>query len=272
MDSELTGKDVYEEKFDPRAYLEEFYNPNSGVIVTEGLLKYTLRKLHETFTVRGVKGETLINFGQGPTIYQDLSACESFKEIIGAEYTERNREYYKKTLRNEPGIFDWTTVIQAVCDLEGKGTTVDEKREKLKKTVTKIIKCDLNKRNPVEPLVLPRVDCVMAIGSLECASDLDSFCNALKNISSLLKVGGHLIIAELLNCTYYLVGGTRFSCVTLTEEFMRNAITDAGFAIIDLEVQARKPDKEQYKMFDHDSSIFILARKLQDIEVGEDSI
>ncbi|XP_041425242.1 indolethylamine N-methyltransferase isoform X2 [Xenopus laevis] len=213
----------------------------------------------------GVKGETLIDIGQGPTIYQDLSACESFKEIIGAEYTERNREYYKKTLRNEPGIFDWTTVIQTVCDLEGKGTTVEEKREKLKKTVTKIIKCDINKSNPVEPLVLPRVDCVMAIGCLECVRDLDSFCDALKNISSLLKVGGHLIIDELLNGTYYFLGGTRFSCVTLTEEFMRNAITDAGFAIIDLEVQAINRDKQQYNISDNDSDIFILARKLQDI-------
>ncbi|OCT72541.1 indolethylamine N-methyltransferase [Xenopus laevis] len=265
MDTKLTGKDIYEEKFNPQTYLETFYKPNSGVIITEGCLEFILRKLHETFTERGVKGETLIDIGQGPTIYQDLSACESFKEIIGAEYTDCNREYYEKTLRNEPGIFDWTTAIQAVCDLEGKGTTVEEKREKLKKTVTKIIKCDINKSNPVEPLVLPRVDCVMTIWCLECASDLDSFCNALKNISSLLKVGGHLIIAEILNCTYFLLGGTRFSCVTLTEEFMRNAITDAGFSIIDLEVLVRKPDKMHYNLSDHDSIIFLLARKLRDI-------
>ncbi|OCT72550.1 hypothetical protein XELAEV_18035530mg [Xenopus laevis] len=245
MDTELTGKDIYEEKFNPQTYLDTFYNPNSGVVVREGLMQFTLRKLHETFTVRGVKGETLIDIGQGPTIYQDLSACESFKEIIG--------------------IFDWTIVIQTVCDLEGKGTTVEEKREKLKKTVTKIIKCDINKSNPVEPLVLPRVDCVMAIGCLECVRDLDSFCDALKNISSLLKVGGHLIIDELLNCTYYFLGGTRFSCVTLTEEFMRNAITDAGFAIIDLEVLAINRDKQQYNISDNDSDIFILARKLQAI-------
>ncbi|CAJ0940354.1 unnamed protein product [Ranitomeya imitator] len=69
----------------------------------------------------GVRGKTLIDIGHGPTIYQDLSACESFDEIIGADYTDRNREYYERSLRNEAGTFDWTNVIQNVCAMEGKG-------------------------------------------------------------------------------------------------------------------------------------------------------
>uniref|UniRef100_A0A803JGG2 Hypothetical protein LOC100127789 Like n=1 Tax=Xenopus tropicalis TaxID=8364 RepID=A0A803JGG2_XENTR len=266
MDTKFTGKDIYQEEFDPWGYLDTYYNLKSGVLVTDGFLDFALRKLHETFTVHGVKGETLIDIGHGPTIYQDLSACESFKEIIGADYADRSREYFEKTVRNEPGIFDWTSVIQAVCDLEGKGTTVEEKREKLKKTVKKTIKCDVTKSNPVAPLVLPKADCVMAIGCLESAcEDLDSYCNALNNISSLLKVGGYLIISEVLNCTTYLFGDKRFSCLSLNEEFMRSAITNTGYAIIDLEVFPRKYDEEQYNLCDYDSNIFVLARKLRDI-------
>uniref|UniRef100_L7N3V5 Hypothetical protein LOC100127789 Like n=1 Tax=Xenopus tropicalis TaxID=8364 RepID=L7N3V5_XENTR len=266
MDTKFTGKDIYQEEFDPWGYLDTYYNLKSGVLVTDGFLDFALRKLHETFTVHGVKGETLIDIGHGPTIYQDLSACESFKEIIGADYADRSREYFEKTVRNEPGIFDWTSVIQAVCDLEGKGTTVEEKREKLKKTVKKSIKCDVTKSNPVAPLVLPKVDCVMSLGCLECASkDLDSYRNVLKNISPLLKVGGYLILSEILNCTSYLSGGKRFSCLSLNEEFMRSAITNTGYAIIDLEVFPRKYDEEQYNLCDYDSNIFVLARKLRDI-------
>ncbi|NP_001079743.1 nicotinamide N-methyltransferase L homeolog [Xenopus laevis] len=265
MATEFTGKDIYQEEFDPWGYLDTYYNLKSGILVTDGFLDFALRKLHETFTVRGVKGETLIDIGHGPTIYQDLSACESFKEIIGADYADCSREYYEKSVKNEPGIFDWTTVIQAVCDLEGKGT-VEEKREKLKRTVKKSIKCDVTKSSPVAPLVLPRVDCIMTLGCLECAcKDLDSYRNVLKNISSLLKVGGNLIITEILNCTSYLSGGKRFSCLSLNEPFMRSAITEAGFAIIDLEVIFRKYDKEQYNTCNHDSSLFVLARKLRDI-------
>ncbi|KAE8592666.1 hypothetical protein XENTR_v10018843 [Xenopus tropicalis] len=240
METGFTGKDVYEEEFDPWSYLDTYYNPISGLAKKDGYMDFALKKFHETFIKRGVKGETLIDIGHGPTIYQDLSACESFEEIIGADYTDRNREYYEKTVRNEPGIFDWTSVIQAVCDLEGKGTTVEEKKEKLKKTVKKTIKCDVTKSNPVAPLVLPKADCVMAMLCLTAAcKDLDSYCNALNNISSLLKVGGYLIIAEVLNCTTYLLGGKRFSCLSLNEEFMRSAITNTGYAIIDLEVFPR---------------------------------
>ncbi|XP_002942952.2 nicotinamide N-methyltransferase [Xenopus tropicalis] len=266
MATDYTGADVYQKEFDPRSYLETYYNPKSGLLVKDGYLNFALKKYHETFTVHGVKGETLIDVGHGPTIYQDLSACESFREIIGAEYTDRNREYYEKTLRNEPGIFDWTSVIQAVCDLEGKGTTVEEKREKLKNTVKKTIKCDVTKSNPVAPLVLPKADCVMANFCLDAAcKDLDSYCNALNNISSLLKVGGHLIIVEVLNSTFYWVGGKRFSSVAHNDDFIRGAITNTGYAIIDLEVFPRKYDEEQYNICGHDSTIFVLARKLRDI-------
>ncbi|KAE8592665.1 hypothetical protein XENTR_v10018842 [Xenopus tropicalis] len=95
--------------------------------------------------------------------------------------------------------------------------------------------------------------------------DLDSYCNALNNISSLLKVGGHLIIVEVLNSTFYWVGGKRFSSVAHNDDFIRGAITNTGYAIIDLEVFPRKYDEEQYNICGHDSTIFVLARKLRDI-------
>ncbi|XP_056398014.1 indolethylamine N-methyltransferase-like [Hyla sarda] len=264
METAFTDKDTYQDIFDPEGYLNTYYNPIKGILVLDGFLDFALRKLHEAFSTRGVKGKTLIDIGHGPTIYQDLSACESFDEIIGADYTDRNREYYERSLRNEPGTFDWTNVIQKVCDMEKKGTSVEEKKKKLRNTVTKTLKCDVLKSNPLDPLVLPQVDCVMTLGCLECAcSDLDTYRNVLKNVSSLLKVGGHLIITEVLNCTSYLSGGKRFSCLKLTEEFMRSAIVETGFEIVDLEVIYRKYDKDQFELCNHDSSLFVLARKVK---------
>lgn len=67
----------------------------------------------------GVKGDSLIDIGSGPTIYQLLSACESFKEIIASDYTDRNHWELEKWLKNEPGAFDWTPVVEYVCELEG---------------------------------------------------------------------------------------------------------------------------------------------------------
>lgn len=67
----------------------------------------------------GVKGDLLIDIGSGPTIYQLLSACESFKEIIVSDYTDQNLRELQKWLKKEPGAFDWSPVVTYVCDLEG---------------------------------------------------------------------------------------------------------------------------------------------------------
>lgn len=66
-----------------------------------------------------MKGDTLIDIGSGPNIHQLLSACESFKEIIASDYTDRNHWELEKWLKNEPGAFDWTPVVEYVCELEG---------------------------------------------------------------------------------------------------------------------------------------------------------
>ncbi|KAG9460359.1 hypothetical protein GDO78_022382, partial [Eleutherodactylus coqui] len=66
-----------------------------------------------------VKGDTLIDIGTGPSIYQLLSACEAFKNIIVSDFTDRNREEFNVWLKNQPGAFDWSSVINHVCQLEG---------------------------------------------------------------------------------------------------------------------------------------------------------
>lgn len=67
----------------------------------------------------GIKGDTLIDIGSGPTIFQFLSACESFREIIATDYSAQNWEEMNRWLKKEPGSFDWTAVVKYVCELEG---------------------------------------------------------------------------------------------------------------------------------------------------------
>lgn len=67
----------------------------------------------------GVGGDVLIDIGSGPTIYQLLSACEVFREIIATDYTPQNLQELQKWLKKEPGAYDWSSVVQHVCELEG---------------------------------------------------------------------------------------------------------------------------------------------------------
>ncbi|XP_053546287.1 indolethylamine N-methyltransferase [Bombina bombina] len=266
MAAGFTGTQVYQSDFDPKIYLDTYYGAVTGVFIKDGYLDFILRKLHKAFTTGGVKGQLLIDIGPGPAIYQELSACEVFKEITAADFTDRNREYLEKWRRNEPGLFDWTPALKFVCDLEGQSGKLKEKEAKLRKTLKRVVQCDVTKSNPLDPLVLPKADCVLTVGCLECAcKDEQAYRNVIKNLSSLVKVGGHLIIGSILGSTIFRCGSKQFSLINLSEDFLKRVMTETGFAIEDLEVLPREYDKAMYDICNHTSGIFILARKIKDV-------
>lgn len=69
-----------------------------------------------------ITGHTLIDIGTGPTIYQLLSACDYFEEIVATDFLEVNRAFIHNWVHNEDKDgFDWSPYIQHVCKIEGKG-------------------------------------------------------------------------------------------------------------------------------------------------------
>lgn len=60
----------------------------------------------------GIGGDILIDVGTGPTIYQLISACEAFREIIMSDYSELNLREVDKWLKKDPGAYDWSPAIR----------------------------------------------------------------------------------------------------------------------------------------------------------------
>uniref|UniRef100_A0A8C2VVI0 Nicotinamide N-methyltransferase n=1 Tax=Chinchilla lanigera TaxID=34839 RepID=A0A8C2VVI0_CHILA len=136
MESGFTSKDVYVEHFNPRDYLEKYYNFGSRNSTENQILRHLLTYLFKILCEGGVEGDLLIDIGSGPTIYQLLSACDSFKEIITTDYLDQNLQELEKWLKKEPGAFDWSPVVTYVCDLEGNRVKGPEKEERLRRAVT----------------------------------------------------------------------------------------------------------------------------------------
>lgn len=179
-----------------------------------------------------VKGDTLMDIGTGPCIYQLLSACEAFKNIIVSDFTDKNREELNVWLKNQPEAFDWSSVVKHVCHLEGDRITCQEKEEKLRKTIKQVLKCDVLKTNPIDPVTIPQVDCLLSCLCLEGAcKDFESYVTALKNITEFLKPGGYLVLTGVLGNSYYQVGEVKFSALTLNEAFLRETLPGAGYVI-----------------------------------------
>ncbi|XP_045872830.1 nicotinamide N-methyltransferase [Meles meles] len=260
METNFTSKDTYLRHFNPRDYLEKYYNFGSKHSAENEILRHLLKNLFKIFCLDGVKGDLLIDIGSGPTIYQLLSACESFKEIIATDYTDQNLRELQKWLKKEPGAFDWSPVVTYVCELEGNRAKGPEKEEKLRRAVRQVLKCDVTQSQPLGAVSLPAADCVLSTLCLDAACpDLPAYRAALRNLGSLLKPGGFLVVVDALKSSYYMIGEQRFSSLCLGREAIEAAVREAGFSIEWFEVICQSYSSS---MCDNEGLFSLVGRKL----------
>uniref|UniRef100_A0A8C6XP34 Nicotinamide N-methyltransferase-like n=1 Tax=Naja naja TaxID=35670 RepID=A0A8C6XP34_NAJNA len=233
MEPTFTEKEFYAKHFVPKDFLESYYTLSSGNNAESDFLIFFLKNLHKIFTSGDIKGDTLIDIGSGPSIYHFLFACESFREIIATDYTDQNREEMQRWLRKEPGAFDWTPIMKYVCELEGDREKWPEKEEKVRSAIKQVLKCDVTKPKPLAPVVLPPADyCLLSTLCFDAAcKDIPTYRLSFRNISSLLKPGGHLLFCSTLEEHYYMVGHHKFSALYLEKEMVEEAVRQAGFVI-----------------------------------------
>ncbi|CAN2391464.1 Nicotinamide N-methyltransferase [Pristimantis euphronides] len=258
MDVPYTSQQTLIDEFNTKEYLHTYYVEEKGL---SEWIDFALQNLHETFTTGGVRGDTLLDFGTGPTIYQLLSACEVFDKIIVSDFLEQNRVEFQKWLEKDPEAFDWTHIIQHVCELEGNREDYEKKAEKLRSKVTEVLKCDALKMNPYDPIVVPPVDCLLSFFCLEVpCKDIKSFCDVLKNFRGLIKPGGHLIISSILNQTFYYIGKKCFSSLLIRKEELETAFKEAGYQI-ERAIYMPRADKSRMDISDYEGFYFVHARK-----------
>ncbi|XP_004582601.2 indolethylamine N-methyltransferase-like [Ochotona princeps] len=227
------GGEDYTKEFDPGDYLRTYYAFDSGPVAENEILKFNLENLFQTFSAGGIGGDVLIDIGSGPTIYQLLSACETFREIIATDYTEQNLRELQRWLSQEPGAYDWSPAVQYVCELEGDRSRWQEKEARLRRTVTRLLKCDVTKPHPLEPAQVPPADCVLTLLALESAcANVDAYRAAMRGLVGLLKPGGHLVTMAVLHSQYYMVGDKKFFGLHLERETVEQAVRDAGCQVL----------------------------------------
>nr|XP_060643407.1 indolethylamine N-methyltransferase-like [Anolis sagrei ordinatus] len=248
------------QNFVAKDYLTTYVSVGSGGPPTCGTIYASaVDKLHKTFSKGGIRGDTLIDIGSGPTIYQHVSACEYFKEIIASDFLEQNREEIKKWLNKDPDAYDWSLVLQYVCELEGDREKWREREEKLRKTIKQVLPCDATLTNPFDPLVIPPADCLLSTFALEVAcKDHSVYRSVVKNLGALVKPGGHLIFAATLGVSFWMVGSCKFDCLALTPELVEGSVKEAGFEVLSCESLGFTFPPDVCDAYD---SLFIVARK-----------
>ncbi|XP_059494920.1 nicotinamide N-methyltransferase-like, partial [Stegostoma tigrinum] len=184
----------------------------------------------------GPKLQTLLEIGCGPTLHCALCATEYVEEIVLSDFASSNRKEIELWIQNDPGDFDWSLIAKRVCELEGNRGKWMEKEKKLRDSIKQVLKCDVHQSNPLHPVQLEPVDCILTASCLEAAcKDEAAYRTAVRNITSLLKPGGVLIIIGDMNQAVYKVNEYNFSILPLDRTLMKNALEEADCEIKQLE-------------------------------------
>ncbi|XP_068099839.1 indolethylamine N-methyltransferase-like [Hyperolius riggenbachi] len=245
--------------FDSRDHLETYYSDKPDMAFADDTLKFPMMNFHYMFSSGFVKGDVLIDVSNGSPIHHLYSACDIFKDIIILKLNEKCNMETSRWKDTRTGAFDWTHTSAHAAKLEGKSTQVQDKEMQLKTAISHVISCDFENENITYPAVLPLADCVTNILILETISkDEDDYMRNLEKMSKLLRPGGHLIVAGMLNTSYYMVGREKFHTLKCDESFVKNALSKLGFVIDYCAVQRRRSDS---KLIDYDAAIFITACK-----------
>ncbi|XP_069498892.1 nicotinamide N-methyltransferase-like [Ambystoma mexicanum] len=213
-----------------------------------------------------VKGDTLIYYGGCDTLGYLFPACRFFKEIILAEFLETKLQAARTWINKEPGAFDWSLAAKYVCELEGNREIGIEKEESLRGKITKLIKCEANEYHPVAPKLPTQVDCLLSTTFLELmCTDVDGYRKALKDMSSLVKIGGHLVLVPVLGCTFIMHGTFKLPILCLDEECVKAAVIDAGF-LIKQSKNNKRVNQTKYSVLDLDSVFCLVACKEKNVQ------
>ncbi|XP_056398952.1 nicotinamide N-methyltransferase-like [Hyla sarda] len=254
-----TNKIYHVHGFDSRQALDHYFSDKPEMVFAEDSLIFPIENLTKTFTEGHIKGDVLIDLSSGPMVHHLFSACEFFKHIIVLKVSDRCILELKRWLDTRTGAFDWGHATKLHLEKEDKSDQLQETEEKVRSAVQHVMKCDLEKENMTDPIVLPPADCIISAWLLDQISkDQDEYIRYLRKFSKLLKPGGHLILLGLLDTTYFTVGKDKLHYLTYDEDLARKALVGEGFVIDGCKVKKRTAVSD---LIDYKAIIFITAHK-----------
>ncbi|XP_013398925.1 nicotinamide N-methyltransferase-like [Lingula anatina] len=213
----------YKSMFHPQVYLDDYYGP--GVPQSAVIKDF----LHSLFNTGNINGDRLLDLGSGPVVSNHISAAKWFNELIFSDYAPGNRDALRKWKNNDVDAFDWDPAFKYVAALEGDVTKWEEDRENFRRKMSAIYDCDVHNDNPLHPVTCQPFDCVTSFFCLEetCA-DEEEFCRVIRNVTSLLREGGVLILLNAVGQSTFKCGDVYFSSLSVEKNDVIKALEKVG--------------------------------------------
>ncbi|XP_069804272.1 indolethylamine N-methyltransferase-like [Dendropsophus ebraccatus] len=245
--------------FDPRQHLEHYFSDKPDMVFEEDFLIFPIENLTKTFLEGHIRGDVLIDLSLGSMIHHLYAPSEFFKNIIILKVRDRCILELKRWLNTRTGAFEWGHATQLHINIEGKSAELQDKEGKVREAAQHVAKCDLDKQNIMDPVVLPPADCIISVFLLDCiCKDQDDYVRYIRKFSELLKPGGHLILIGVINMTYFTVGKDKIHGFAYDQDLARKTVAAEGF-VIDKCVTKKATGISD--LVDHKGVLFIASHK-----------
>ncbi|MDO8638113.1 MAG: guanitoxin biosynthesis pre-guanitoxin forming N-methyltransferase GntF [Candidatus Daviesbacteria bacterium] len=214
-------------EFDTKAYLNEYYS-NIGP-ENHGLLKFFVEAYKEI-----PDNSLILELGGGPTIYQLITASRKSRSIHFTDYLERNIQEVSMWRRCAEGAFDWSPFVKEALILEGLDNVthndIDARGKMMKRKINKFSLCDAFEKDPLGSKYRNHYDLIstnFVVDSITTSKEVWE--QLMKNVCSMLRRDGSLILTSLKEAEYYLIGDKKLPAVYLTECDLISALKNLGF-------------------------------------------
>jgi len=194
---------------------------------------------------------TLLELGGGPSLQVAITAAPFVANIVHSDYQDSCNREVQLWVDRSPDAFNWTPVAEYAMkhcenatESEVDSHAVTEREEELRRKISAVIHCDLNKDDVgLDPAVIPDggFDVILACACLTPAvKTQEELVKALTNVRGVMKQGGYLcaLISGQLNA--YKIAQDReerYEAYCITDKEVREAIADAGLHLEEFEIK-----------------------------------
>ena len=235
-------------QFDARRYLVERYQSPEQRAPP---LKYCFSFFNRYHDKWDPSKAALLEVGGGPSLQIAISAAPFVANIVHSDFEDSCNREVQLWIDRSPDAFNWAPVAEYAmkhCENATENAVdlhaVAEREEELRRKISAVIHCDLNKEDVgLDPTVIPDdgFDVIIACGCLTPAvRTQDEFVRALKNIRSVMKEGGYLcalIAGKLISYKVARDCKEQLEAYYITDKEVRQGIADAGLHLEEFEIK-----------------------------------
>ena len=246
-------RDDYNRFFDPRTYLDD----NFKVVDDED--RFAVQFINSS--LKPVENRLFIHeFGGGPALYSVAALVPKALEIHFSDAVEANLREVESWIKARPDAFNWENHIRLALEVEGLPPDHDaiiSREADMRRLITKTMLCDAQASNPIEPCHFS-YDLVTAHHCTDvAATNVDEWFQVIKNVSTLVRPGGYLLLSVTTGSTRYTVGDKVFSCVDLTPENIEQGYRFSGYDPGSININTHRNELKR----EYSGIIMAIARK-----------